>query len=119
MLDHTLELMTLRAQVRQHRQAWHDIMAFQCANDPVTEDNQHYRASFEAILISKLRRMFPGLEALGRGAIHALVLSHVEKLLINAVLQECRGNQFLSAKLLGINRNTLRKKIRDYNISLS
>ena len=118
MLDRTLELATLRSQVRQHRQAWHDIMALQCATDPGAADSPHARASFEAILTSKLRHMFPGLEALGRGAIHALVLSHVEKLLITVVLNECRGNQLLSAKLLGINRNTLRKKIRDYNISL-
>jgi DNA-binding protein Fis len=63
--------------------------------------------------------MFPGLEALGRGTIHELVLSHVEKLLITVFLNECRGNQLQTAKILGINRNTLRKKIRDYNVSLS
>jgi DNA-binding NtrC family response regulator len=122
MLDHTLELVTLRAQVRQHRQAWHDIMAFQCVSGApasASDDILPSMASFEALLTSKLRLMFPGLEALGRGALHELVLSHVEKLLITVVLNECRGNQLQSAKILGINRNTLRKKIRDYNISLS
>jgi DNA-binding protein Fis len=121
MLDHALELATLRAQLRQHRQVWHDIISRQCASGATAAEAPgipHAMASFEALLTSKLRYMFPGLEALGRGALHDLVMSHVEKLLLTLVLTECRGNQLLAAKLLGINRNTLRKKIRDYNISL-
>jgi two-component system, NtrC family, nitrogen regulation response regulator GlnG len=47
------------------------------------------------------------------------VLAHVEKLLLTFVLNECRGNQLRSAKILGINRNTLRKKIGDLHISVS
>jgi DNA-binding NtrC family response regulator len=121
MLDCTLELATLRSHVRQHRQAWHDIMALQCAPgaaEPASNGTPRSMASFEAMLTSKLRHMLPGLEALGRSALHDLVLSHVEKLLITVVLNECRGNQLLTAKILGINRNTLRKKIHEYNIPL-
>jgi two-component system nitrogen regulation response regulator GlnG len=45
-----------------------------------------------------------------------MLLSHVEKLLITAVLTECRGNQLRAAEVLGINRNTLRKKIQEFGI---
>jgi DNA-binding protein Fis len=53
----------------------------------------------------------------GRGTLHRAVLSHVEKLLLTIVLNECRGNQLRSADILGINRNTLRRKLRDFGIS--
>jgi DNA-binding NtrC family response regulator len=39
-----------------------------------------------------------------------------EKPLVKAVLDKTGGNKSLSAKLLGINRNTLRKKIKDYSL---
>jgi DNA-binding protein Fis len=34
------------------------------------------------------------------------------------VMEETEGNQSDASRMLGINRNTLRKKIRDYKISL-
>ncbi len=44
------------------------------------------------------------------------VLRQVESPLITAALTATRGNQIRAAELLGLNRNTLRKKIRDLNI---
>lgn len=118
MLDHTLEVATLRTQIRQHRQAWPDLLTRQCPAPSQAGDTPRTMASFDALLTSGLRHMFPNLELFGRGALHNLVLSHVEKLLISVVLNECRGNQVQSAKILGINRNTLRKKIHDLNIDI-
>lgn len=44
------------------------------------------------------------------------VLQEVERPLLLLTLQQCQGNQIKAAALLGINRNTLRKKLRDHGI---
>ena len=46
------------------------------------------------------------------------VLQHVERPLLMAALAATRGNQIRAASLLGLNRNTLRKKIRDLDIQV-
>lgn len=48
--------------------------------------------------------------------LHALVLAEVEPPLLEAVLEHCQGNQTRAAHLLGMNRGTLRKKLRQYDI---
>jgi two-component system, NtrC family, nitrogen regulation response regulator GlnG len=44
------------------------------------------------------------------------VLAAIERPLIELVLERVGGNQVKAADVLGINRNTLRKKITDLNI---
>jgi two-component system, NtrC family, nitrogen regulation response regulator GlnG len=44
------------------------------------------------------------------------VLREIEKPLLEICLMECQGNQLKAAALLGLNRNTLRKKIRELDI---
>src|SRR4030067_2573774 len=46
------------------------------------------------------------------------LLREIEKPLITMVLKETKGNQLEAAHILGLNRNTLRKKIKEINISL-
>ena len=50
------------------------------------------------------------------GGLHDLIIGGVEKPLLEIVLHQTEGNRTQAANILGINRNTLRKKIRDYNI---
>ncbi len=49
--------------------------------------------------------------------IHESVIGKVERALIGIILEEERGNQVRASKKLGINRNTLRKKMKDLHIS--
>lgn len=53
---------------------------------------------------------------LPENGLYERVLREVERPLIIHTLTACRGNQLRAAELLGINRNTLRKKIRELNI---
>jgi two-component system nitrogen regulation response regulator GlnG len=52
------------------------------------------------------------------GRVHAALLSRVEKPLIEAALGRTGGNQLRAAELLGINRNTLRKRILELGIDV-
>ena len=50
------------------------------------------------------------------GELYQLVLGEVERPLFQAVLEFTKGNQSEAAEILGINRGTLRKKLRTYNL---
>ena len=50
------------------------------------------------------------------GHLYELIVSGVEKPLVEIVLKETGGNQTQAANILGINRNTLRKKIQEYDL---
>ena len=49
-------------------------------------------------------------------AVYDMVMNCVEKPLIETVLHQAGGNQTRAAELLGLNRNTLRKKIQQHGI---
>jgi two-component system nitrogen regulation response regulator GlnG len=57
-------------------------------------------------------------EELPPSGLYQRVLEEVEYPLILAVLTATRGNQIRAAELLGVNRNTLRKKIRELGIAV-
>jgi len=51
--------------------------------------------------------------------VHERIVNHVEKEVIAQVLEACGGTQTKAATRLGINRNTLHKKLKDYNLDAS
>jgi DNA-binding protein Fis len=51
--------------------------------------------------------------------LYPTLMRAVERPLIELALRETHGNQIKAARLLGLNRNTLRKKITEFQISLS
>jgi two-component system nitrogen regulation response regulator GlnG len=55
---------------------------------------------------------------LPQAGLHGRVVREVERPLIAKVLAATRGNQLQAAAVLGLNRNTLRKKIRELDIQL-
>ena len=54
-----------------------------------------------------------------KGILHKSILEAVEKPLIEDVLERTEGNQLKAAKILGINRNTIRTKIKKLSIDVS
>jgi DNA-binding protein Fis len=50
------------------------------------------------------------------GEIYRLVIDDTEKMLIEKALEYAEGNQLSASRLLGLNRNTLRTKIKKLNI---
>ena len=74
--------------------------------------------SLETLVDAKLRACFTNIEKLDKGDIHALVLEQVERPLLRLILEKTRWNQVKAADILGINRNTLRKKIHELGIEL-
>jgi two-component system nitrogen regulation response regulator GlnG len=51
--------------------------------------------------------------------LYPTLMRAVERPLIELALRETHGNQIKAARLLGLNRNTLRKKITEFSISVS
>ncbi len=51
--------------------------------------------------------------------LYPTLMRAVERPLIELALRETHGNQIKAARLLGLNRNTLRKKITEFQISVS
>lgn len=64
------------------------------------------------IIMSAQRLGIPDLKLYRR------VIFSVEKRLIESILKKAEGNQLQAARILGINRNTLRTKIRKYGIEV-
>ncbi|MCP5420972.1 MAG: DNA-binding transcriptional regulator Fis [Gammaproteobacteria bacterium] len=63
-----------------------------------------------------LRDYFRRLGGLPPANLYKLVLEEVEQPLLETVLQYTRGNQTRAAEILGINRSTLRKKLKQYHL---
>ena len=85
---------------------------------PGMEKSGSQDASLEELVDSKLRSCLNGIEQLENGEIHSMVLEQVERPLIRIILEKTRWNQVKAADILGINRNTLRKKIGELGIEL-
>jgi Fis family transcriptional regulator, factor for inversion stimulation protein len=65
---------------------------------------------------SSLDQYFKDLDGEPPHALYDMVLSCIERPLLEYIMQHATGNQSKAAEILGLNRNTLRKKIQQYNI---
>ena len=73
-------------------------------------------ASLEDVIERKMHECVRGLRGHASANLHGLMVGLVEKPLLRAVMRETKGNQVRAAQLLGINRNTLRKKLKEHGI---
>ncbi len=74
------------------------------------------KQSLKYLVRTKLRMSYAKVDSDHMGQVYELVLSQVEPPLIEMALEKTDHNQVKAAEILGINRNTLRKRILKYNI---
>ncbi|HHQ14285.1 MAG TPA: DNA-binding transcriptional regulator Fis [Chromatiales bacterium] len=63
-----------------------------------------------------LQRYFRDLNGHQPGELYGLVLGEIEPPLFSAVMDYTQGNQTRAAEILGMNRATLRKKLKQYQL---
>jgi len=83
--------------------------------EKLLDDKQEISQLYNAVKHS-IRRYLYELEGTTPTDMYAMVLRQVEKPLLEAVLEHTKGNQSRAAEYLGLNRGTLRKKLRTYNL---
>lgn len=64
-----------------------------------------------------LDEYFKHLDGQPPHAIYDMVLGCIEKPMLEYILNKVGGNQSKAAEMLGLNRNTLRKKMAQYNLN--
>jgi Fis family transcriptional regulator len=76
-----------------------------CANNGISD-----------AVVRTLDQYFNDLDGENPTPVYGMVMKCVEKPMIQFVLERVSGNQSTAARLLGINRNTLRRKLTDYEL---
>ena len=80
-----------------------------------SKNDQEISQLYNAVKHS-IRRYLYELDGGTPTEMYEMVLRQIEQPLLEAVLDHTRGNQSKAAEYLGLNRGTLRKKLRSYNL---
>lgn len=78
---------------------------------PVRTEN-----NLRACVRSALEDYFATLDGHQASGLYDMVLREIEQPLLETVLRHAQGNQTRAAEMLGLNRATLRKKLKQYGI---
>ena len=85
------------------------ILSAERSEDRVESENLEFESHIKSIVMGLMAN--PERENL-----YALALEKFERPLLTEMMHQAHGNQIKAAKILGINRNTLRKKLNEYQI---
>jgi Fis family transcriptional regulator len=80
------------------------------------EPEQHQHQSLRQCVEHALRAYFADLDGQPTSDLYNMVLAEVEAPLLEAVMDYTRNNQSKTAEMLGLNRGTLRKKLKQYDL---
>lgn len=77
------------------------------------------KTSLKQIVRSYLQDFFKDHKTeLPKLGLHKCILNEIEEVLITLALKESNNNQSKAAQILGINRHTIKNKIKEFNIKL-
>jgi Fis family transcriptional regulator, factor for inversion stimulation protein len=75
------------------------------------------KKQIEDCIRASVEQYFKDLRGAEPGNLHALVIAAVERPLLDVVMRHADGNQSKAAEWLGINRNTLRRKLLEHHLN--
>ncbi len=88
----------------------------QLANFDLAVDQTKVNAPLNQCVSSALNDYFEHLNGHSTTNLYDMLLTEVEAPLSKATLEYTKGNQSRAAEILGINRGTLRKKLKQYDL---
>jgi Fis family transcriptional regulator len=74
------------------------------------------KKQIDACVRDSLEQYFKDLRGAQPHSLHDMIIGTVEKPLLEVVMKHAEGNQSKAAEWLGVNRNTLRRKLVDHKI---
>ena len=90
----------------------HSIRNVESALDHTAHSHEPLRVHVERVV----RQYFALLDDEMPTDLYELILKEIEQPLLSVVLEKSRGNQTKCAQILGLNRGTLRKKLKTYGL---
>ena len=70
----------------------------------------------QEVILQNLQEYFKDLDGQKPTNVYHMVMRTVEKPLLKAAMEQAKNNQSQAAEILGINRNTLRKKLLEHKL---
>ncbi len=104
--------------MRTRRGSALDVSDVEAVLPPVLERVPAEQLSFEEMVRAKIHALLLRMEGYPLEDLYEEVISRVERPLIQLVLERTNNNQVRAAEMLGMNRNTLRKKIAERGVQL-
>jgi DNA-binding protein Fis len=88
------------------------------SRDTLEQETKGHEPNLADLVEKKLTQFVQKIKNCEVKNLYSLLIREFEKPLINLALRETKGNQIQAAQLLGMNRNTLRKKMKELKISV-
>lgn len=79
-------------------------------------NNESESSSLDAVVKTNLESYLSDLNGSNPQRIYDMVISAVERPMLEVVMRHAENNQVRASEMLGINRNTLRKKLQSHGI---
>ena len=74
------------------------------------------KKQIDACVRDSLEQYFKDLRGAEPHSLHAMIIAAAEKPLLEVVMRHAEGNQSRAADWMGLNRNTLRRKLLDHKL---